>query len=176
MGVKNMAEEKFPIRIKKKNGFMLSVAILFILCGIAYGALLKNKGGILPMIIFVSVGVIYLLTLFVEYSRDIYLKENCIEFYTNKDLTEKIKYSDIAIIDIKKGEKPSDKKKDFFYITYDESRKKNKPKRKHYSFAISNYAVEDLKKIRDVICSKQLKIRVSQSMKDFGQNNVKSDK
>ncbi len=166
-----MTEEKFPIRIKKKNGFMLTVAILFIMCGMVYGVLLKGKGGILPMIIFVAIGIIYLLTIFVEYSRDIYLKENCIEFYTNKDLTEKIKYSEISMIDIKKGEKPSDKKKDFFYIAYDEVRKKNKKKGKHYSFGISNYAVEDLKKLRDVICSKQLNVKVSASMKNLGQNN-----
>lgn len=166
-----MAEEKFPIRIKKKNGFMLTVAILFILCGSLYGALLKDKGGILPMAIFVGIGIIYLLTVLVEYSRDIYLKDSCIEFYNNKDLTEKIKYSEIVMIDIKKGEKAADKKKDFFCITYDEARKKNKPKRKHYSFSISNYSVEDLKKMRDIICSKQITAKASASMKEFGRNS-----
>ncbi len=166
-----MAEEKFPICIKKKNGFMLSVAILFIICGIIYGVLLKGKGGILPMIIFVGIGIIYLLTLLVEYSRDIYLKDNCIEFYNNKDLVQKIKYSEISIIDIKKGDKPADKKKDFFCITYDEGRKKNKPKRKHYSFGVSNYAVEDLVKIREMINAKKSDVKISSAMREFGQNN-----
>lgn len=165
-----MAEEMFPVKIKKKNGFMLSVGILEIVCGLIWSL----QGGLksLPMWLFVVVGVITILSVLVEYSRDIYLKENAIEFYVNKDLAQKIKYSEIAIIDIKNGEKPADKKKQFLHITFDEVRKKKTAKRNHYSFCISNYDIKDIEKIRDVIASRNQAVRITDIVKELGKEKA----
>ena len=50
------------------------------------------------MWIFVFTGIITALSVLVEYSQDIFIKENKLEFYKNKDLIKAIKYSSIKSI------------------------------------------------------------------------------
>ena len=92
-----MESTKFPIVIKKRNGVMIGVSILEIVVGIIFGITQEGLKSILIWI-FVFAGIITALSVLVEYSQDIFLKENKMEFYKNKDLIKAIKYSSIKSI------------------------------------------------------------------------------
>ena len=112
-----MENTKFPIVIKKRNGVMIGVSILEIVMGIIFGFVGDGLKNIL-LWIFVFTGIVTALSVLVEYSRDIFMKENKLEFYNNKDLIKAIKYSSIKSINIDKGNEPKTKKKDFLTIYF----------------------------------------------------------
>ena len=70
-----MENTKFPIVIKKRNGVMIGVSILEIVMGIIFGIIGEGIKSIL-LWIFVFTGIITALSVLVEYSQDILLKEN----------------------------------------------------------------------------------------------------
>ncbi|MBE6071387.1 MAG: hypothetical protein E7208_05455 [Clostridium butyricum] len=159
-----MEETKDPIIIKKKNGFMISVGIAEIVFGLVWSLADGIKS--IPMWIFVVTGIITLLSVWVEYSRDIYLRENKIDFYKNKDLIESIKYSDINELSIKVGDQPKDKNKKFLNISFSNNGKK-KVTKKSYSVCVGDYGVTDLAKMRQTILSVNSKVKVSKEVKEI---------
>ncbi len=160
-----MENMQFPIVIKKRNGLMLGVAIIEIIIGIIFGITIGGVKSIL-LWIFIFVGVVTALSVLVEYSQDVFLKENKIEFYKNKDLVKEIKYSNVKSISISKGSEPKTKKKDFVAIEYSDGNKKNSAS---FSYLIDpmSYSAQDLITIRDTILSKNSSIKVSDEVNKF---------
>ena len=122
-----MEEKKYPIIIKKKNSLMVMAVIAEFVIALVYGITQGPTSVLFSCFLFVA--VVTALAVWVEYSRDIYLKENKIEFYQNKNLIQKIKYSSIESIDVDNGIEPKDRKKDFIVITYRETSNKKKNNR-----------------------------------------------
>ncbi len=165
-----MENTTFPIVIKKRNGAMLGVSIIEILMGVIFG--ITQDGLKSPLLwIFVFTGIITALSVWVEYSRDIYIKENKMEFYKNKDLIKAIKYSDIKSISIGKGNEIKTKKKDFVSISIGSNDNKNKKNNnsniEKYLINPSNYGAQDLIKIKDIIVSKNSYVKVSSEFNEF---------
>jgi hypothetical protein len=168
-----MESTKFPVVIKKRNGVMIGVSILEIVMGIFFGIV---GGGIKsPLLwIFVFTGIISALSVFVEYSQDILIKENKLEFYKNNDLIKEIKYINITSIDIDKGNEPKTKRKDFFTISIG-SNDKNSNRTKNskiekYLVNPSNYSAKDLITIKNIITSKNSSVKVNRVEEYFNIN------
>lgn len=165
-----MENTTFPITIKKKNGGMILASIIEVLIGVIFGI---TQGGLTnPLLwIFIFTGIITALSVWVEYSRDIMLKENKMEFYKNTDLIKTIKYSDIKTITIARGNEPKTKKKDFVTISIGKSENKNKKnndyKIEKYLVNPSSYGANDLIKIKDVIVSKNSNVNITSEFKEF---------
>lgn len=165
-----MENTTFPITIKKRNGGMIVVSITEILIGVIFGV---TQGGIInPLLwIFVFTGIITALSVWVEYSRDIMLKENKMEFYKNTDLIKTIKYSDIKTITIARGDEPKTKKKDFVAISIGKTENKNKKNNNYkiekYLVNPSNYGANDLLKMKDVILSRNSNVNITSEFKEF---------
>ena len=104
-----MEEKKYPIIIKKKNSLMVMAVIAEFVIALVYGITQGPTSVLFSCFLFVA--VVTALAVWVAYSRDIYLKENKIEFYQNKNLIQKIKYSSIESIDVDNGIEPKDRKK-----------------------------------------------------------------
>ncbi len=160
-----MENIKFPIVIKKRNAVMLGVSVLEIGVGVTFGI---TGGGIksIPLWVFVFTGIISALTVLVEYSLDISLNENRVEFYKNKDLIKAIKYGSINSIYISKGNETKTKKKDFFTIGFNSSDNK-KFKDEKYLINPMHYSSKDLDTIKNIIVSKNYSVKVSDDIKKF---------
>lgn len=158
-----MEETKYPIIIKKKNGFMISVGISEIIFGLIWSLADGIKS--IPMWIFVVTGIITLLSVWVEYSKDIYLREKKVDFYKNKNLIESINYSNINELSIKEGNQPKDKNKKFLNISFSSNNKKSS--KKNYSVCIGEYGVADMVKLRQAILSVNSKVKVSKEVKEI---------
>lgn len=164
-----MEEKKYPIIIKKKNSFMLMAVIAeFFIAGV-YGIIQGFTS--LLFLCFLFVAIVTLLAVWVEYSRDVYLRENKIEFYSNKDLIINIKYSSIVSLDVAHGEETKDKKKEFFTISYNETSsrksKNKKPKIKKYYLNPSWYNANDFRVIKSTIKSKNPNIKIDENLKKY---------
>lgn len=165
-----MENTTFPIVIKKRNGGMIGVSIIEIVMGVIFG--ITENGLKSPLLwIFVFTGIITALSVWVEYSRDIFLKENKMEFYKNKDLIKAIKYSDIKSISMGKGNEPKTKKKDFVSISIGSNDNKNKRNNnsniEKYLINPSSYGAQDLIKVKDIIISKNPFVKVSSEFNEF---------
>lgn len=165
-----MENTTFPIVIKKRNGGMLGVSIIEIVMGVIFG--ITENGLKSPLLwIFVFTGIITALSVWVEYSRDIFLKENKMEFYKNKDLIKAIKYNDIKSISMGKGNEPKTKKKDFVTISISSNDNKNKRNNnsnvEKYLINPSSYGAQDLIKIKDIIVYKNSFVKVSSEFNEF---------
>lgn len=114
-------------------------------------------------------GIVTALSVFVEYSQDILIKEDAIEFYRNNDLIKSIKYSNIKAILIGKGNEPKNKRKDFFIISfYKNDKKKNKNSAEDtYLINPMSYSAEDFKVIKNIIVSKNSSVKVSEDVSKF---------
>ena len=171
-----MESTKFPIVIKKRNGVMIGVSILEIVMGIMFGIIADGPKSVL-LWIFVITGIITALSVLVEYSQDILLKENNVEFYKNKDLIKSIKYSSINAIYIAKGNETKTKKKDFLTIGFNgndnksnKNSKNNKSKNsKGESYPINHsvYSSQDLNTLNNIILMKNSSIKVSDDVKNL---------
>ena len=165
-----MENTKFPIVIKKRNGVMIGVSILEIVMGIIFGFVGDGMKNIL-LWIFVFTGIVTALSVLVEYSRDIFMKENKLEFYNNKDLIKAIKYSSIKSINIDKGNEPKTKKKDFLTIYFgnnDSKDNRNKDSKvEKYLVNPSNYSAKDLITIKNIIVSQNSTVKVSGEVDKF---------
>jgi len=171
-----MESTKFPIVIKKRNGVMIGVSILEIVMGIMFGIIADGPKSIL-LWIFVITGIITALSVLVEYSQDIILKENNVEFYKNNDLIKSIKYSSINAIYIAKGNETKTKKKDFLTIGFNgndnksnKNSKNNKSKNsKGESYPINHsvYSSQDLNTLNNIILMKNSSIKVSDDVKNL---------
>jgi hypothetical protein len=165
-----MENTTFPITIKKRNGGMILASITEVLIGVVFGV---TQGGLTnPLLwIFVFTGIITALSVWVEYSKDIMLKENKMEFYKNTDLIKTIKYSDIKTITIARGNEPKTKKKDFVAISIGKTENKNKKNNDHkiekYLVNPSNYGANDLLKMKDVILSRNSNVNITSEFKEF---------
>ena len=157
-----MESIKFPIVIKKRNSTMIGVAIIEIIAGIIFGI---TGGGMKSVLlwIFLFTGIITALSVLGEYSKDILLKENKIEFYKNKDVIKTIKYSSIKSIFIDKGNEPKTKKKDFFTIGIGDK----SSKAESYLIDPMSYSVGDLAKIKDIIVMKNSSVKVNDDVDKF---------
>lgn len=163
-----MESTKFPIVLKKRNGVMIGISIIEIITGLILGlggAGIKSA----PLWIFVFAGIVTALSVLVEYSQDIYLKENKMEFYKNNDLIKTIKYSRINSIYIGKGNEPKTKKKDFFTISYNENdNKKNKNSKSDiYLINPMNYNSNDLTTMKKIILMKNSSVKVGEDLDKF---------
>lgn len=118
---------------------------------------------------FFFAGIVTALSVFVEYSQDILIKEDAIEFYRNNDLIKSIKYSNIKAILIGKGNEPKNKRKDFFIISfYKNDKKKNKNSAEDtYLINPMSYSAEDFKVIKNIIVSKNSSVKVSEDVSKF---------
>ncbi len=154
-----MEDKKFPITIKKRNGMMMIAAIVEFILGIVFGII----GGIGSALlwIFLFTGVVTALSVLVEYSQDILLKENKIEFYKFNDLIKSIKYSSIKSIYVSKGNDAKTKKKDFLAIGFNENDKK---KDNAYLINLMNYSATDLTKIKNAILLKNSSVKVAEEV------------
>ncbi len=163
-----MENAKFPIVLKKKNSVMIGVAIIEIVIGVIFGAL---QGGLksVPMWVLFFAGIVTALSVFVEYSQDILIKEDAIEFYRNNDLIKSIKYSNIKSIFIGKGNEPKNKRKDFFIIGfYKNDKKKNKNSAEEtYLINPMSYSAQDFSVIKNIIVSKNSSVKVSEEVSKF---------
>lgn len=161
-----MEQKNYPIIIKKKNSFMVLAVVAEFLVSFVYG-IIEGFTSVL-FLCFLFVAIVTLLAVWVEYSRDIYLKENKIEFYSNKDLLQKIKYSSIVSLDVEHSEEPKNKKKEFFTINYREtSSKKSRNKEskiKKYYLSSSWYTANDFKMIKDIIKSKNPEVKLNENL------------
>lgn len=165
-----MDNTTFPIVIKKRNGGMLGVSIIEIVMGVIFG--ITQDGLKSPLLwIFVFTGIITALSVWVEYSRDISLKENKIEFYKNNDLIKAIKYSDIKSISMGKGDDPKTKKKDYILISIgandNKSKKNNNSNVEKYPINPSSYGAQDLIKMKDIIVSKNSYVIIKSEFNEF---------
>lgn len=164
-----MEEKNYPIIIKKKNSMMIMAVIAEFFVSIVYGVIQGFTS--LLFLCFLFVAVITALAVWVEYSRDIYLKENKIEFYENKNLITKIKYSNIQSLSSERGEEEKNKKKEFFTISYIEtSSKKSRNKEtkiKKYYLSSSYYTANDFKTIRDVIKAKNPDAEINDNLSKY---------
>lgn len=161
-----MEKAQFPIIIKKRNGVMISIAIIEIIVGIIFGI---AGGGLksIPLWIFVFVGIVTALTVLVEYNQEIQLKENNLEFYKNNDLIKGIKYSNIKSIYIAKGNEPKTKKKDFFAIGYNNSNTKKDSKDEVYLIDLMSYSSQDLIAVKNIIQMKNSSVKLSDDLDKF---------
>ena len=160
-----MEELKYPITIKKKNSFMISVGIAEIVFGLVW--VIPEGIKSLAMWIFVVTGIITLLSVWVEYSRDIKIGENKVEFYKNKELTQSIKYSEISNLSLRKGEENKEKNKKFLTISFSATGKKKDSKSKKYDICTSEYSLNDLAKLRDTILKFNKSVKVSTEVKEI---------
>ena len=158
-----MESTEFPIVIKKRNGIMIAAAISEIIVGIIFGI---TQGGLSSIIlwVFVFVGIITGLQVFGEYSQDILLKENKIEFYKNKDLIKEIKYSNIKSIYVDRGKETKTKKKDFFTIGFCSNKSS---KVESYLINPMNYGGGDFAKLKDIIVMKNSAVKVNNEIDKF---------
>ena len=108
-----MEEKKYPIIIKKKNSFMVMAVVAEFLVALVYGITQGFASVLFAFFLFVA--IVTALALWVEYSGDVYLKENKIEFYQNKNLITTIKYSNIATLAVEEGNEDKNKKKRMCY-------------------------------------------------------------
>ena len=165
-----MESIKLPVVIKKRNGVMLGVSILEIVMGLVFGYVGDGFKSVL-LWIFVFTGIVTALSVLVEYSRDIFIKENKLEFYNNKDLIKAIKYSSIKSINIDKGNDPKTKKKDFLTICFgnnDSKANRNKDsKLEKYLVNPSNYSSQDLITMKNIIVSKNSAVKVNSQVNEF---------
>lgn len=164
-----MEENKYPIVIKKKNSLMIMAVMAEFLIAVLYGVI-QGPTSILFMC-FLFVAVITSLSVWVEYSRDIYLKENKIEFYENKNLIKRIKFSSIESLGVENGNEPKNQKKEFITISYRETSNKKKNNRnekidKHY-ISTSYYCANDFKIIRDVIKSRNPEVKFNDNLSKY---------
>lgn len=163
-----MESTEFPIVLKKRNGVMIGVSIIEIVTGLILGL---SVDGIIsaPLWIFVFAGIVTALSVWTEYSQDIYLKENKIEFYKNNDLIRSIKYSRIKSISIEKGNEAKTKKKDFVAISYNENDDKKNRNTKSDIYLINpmNYSSKDLTIIKRIILMKNSSIKVGENLDEF---------
>lgn len=159
---------EFPIVIKKKNSVMIVVSIIEILMGIIFAI---TSGGLKSVLlwIFIFVGVVTALTVLTEYSMDIILKENKIEFYKFNDLIKSIKYSSIKSIEISKGNEPKTQKKDFLGIRFNENDSKKSKDLKECVYLINfmHYSSQDFAQIRDVILKKNSSVIIGENLDKF---------
>ncbi|WP_294392401.1 hypothetical protein [uncultured Clostridium sp.] len=164
-----MEEKKYPIIIKKKNSLMVMAVIAEFVIALVYGITQGPTSLLFSCFLFVA--VVTALAVWVEYSRDIYLKENKIEFYQNKNLIQKIKYSSIESIDVDNGIEPKDRKKDFIVITYRETSNKKKNNRNEkidkYYLSTSYYCSNDFKMIRDAIKSRNPEVKLNENLSKY---------
>lgn len=160
-----MDELKYPITIKKKNWFMISVGIAEILLGLVW--IIPEGIKSLAMWIFIVTGIITLLSVWIEYSRDICIEENKVEFYKNKELTKSIKYSEISELSIIAGSESKEKNKKFFTISFSSTGKKKEAKTKKQRISTSEYALVDLAKLRDSILKCNKNVKVSKEVKEM---------
>ena len=160
-----MEELKYPIIIKKKNWFMLSVGIAEIVFGLIW--IIPEGIKSLAMWIFIVTGIITLLSVWVEYSRDIKIGENKVEFYKNKEIIQSINYSEISALSIKKGEDNKEKNKKFLTISFSSTGKKKDSKSKKYNICIGEYSATDLAKLRDAIVRFNKNIKVEKEVKEM---------
>jgi len=171
-----MENTKFPIVIKKRNGAMIGVSILEIVMGVIFGFVGDGLKNIL-LWIFVFTGIVTALSVLVEYSRDIFMKENKLEFYNNKDLIKAIKYSSIKSINIDKGNEPKTKKKDFLTIYFGNNDSKgnrnNDSKVEKYFVNPSNYGSQDLITMKNIIVAKNSAVKVNNQVNEFFKLNEK---
>jgi len=167
-----MEKTEFPIVIKKRNGVMIGVSILEIVMGIIFGGVGDGLKSIL-LWIFVFTGVVTALSVLVEYSQDIFIKENKLEFYNNKDLIKTIKYSSIKSLDIAKGSESKTKKKDFLtiYIGSNDSKSNKASKVEKYLVNHSNYSSQDLLIMKNIIVSKNSAVKVDSQVDEFFKSN-----
>jgi hypothetical protein len=156
---------QFPIVVKKRNGFMIGVSITEIIIGIIWGITTDGLKSIV-LWVFIFVGIVTALSVLVEYSQDVFLKENKMEFYKNKDLIKEIKYSNIKSIYISKGNEQKTKKKDFVAIEYNENNKKNSASC-NYLIDPMSYTSKDLIIIKDTILKKNSAVKVSEELVKF---------
>ena len=158
-----MESTEFPIVIKKRNGIMIAAAISEIIVGIIFGI---TQGGLSNIFLWVMVfvGIITGLQVFVEYSQDILLKENKIEFYKNKDLIKEIKYSNIKSIYVDRGKETKNKKKDFFTIDFCGNKSS---KVESYLINPMNYGGGDFAKLKDIIVMKNSSVKVNNDIDKF---------
>lgn len=163
-----MESTNFPIIIKKRNGVMLGVSILEIILGIIFAATGDGIKSIL-LWIFVFAGVVTALSVLVEYSQDIILKENKMEFYKLNDLIETIKYSSINSIYVSKGNEPKNKRKDFLAISFSENDKKKSKnlKKDVYLINFMHYSSKDLAKIRDMVMKKNPSVKIEEGVEKY---------
>jgi hypothetical protein len=165
-----MESTKFPIVIKKRNGIMIGVSILEIVMGMIFGYVGDGLKNIL-LWIFIFTGIVTALSVLVEYSRDIFIKENKLEFYNNKDLIKAIKYSSIRSINIDKGNDSKTKKKDFFTICFgsndNKNNRNNNSKVEKYLVNPSNYSSKDLITMKNIIVSKNSAVKVNSEVDEF---------
>lgn len=162
-----MENKKFPIVIKKRNGFMIGIAIIEIIIGITFG-ITEGQMKSIPMWIFLFVGITSALTVWGEYSQDIILKENNLEFYKNNDLIKNIKYSNIKSISIDKGKDSKTQKKDFLAINYsNNNNEKKNQKYDSYLINLMNYSSEDLIAIRNTVLMKNSSVEVNDNVSKF---------
>lgn len=162
-----MENKKIPIVIKKRNGFMIGIAIIEIIIGITFG-ITEGQMKSIPMWIFLFVGIISALTVWGEYSQDIILKENNLEFYKNNDLIKSIKYTNIKSISIDKGKDSKTQKKDFLAINYsNNNNEKKNQKYDSYLINLMNYSSEDLITIRNTVLMKNPFVEVNDNVSKF---------
>jgi hypothetical protein len=164
-GEKLMENIKFPVVIKKRNGFMIGIAAIEIIIGIVFG-IIEGEIKSIPMWIFIFVGIVSALTVWGEYSQDIILKENNLEFYKNNDLIKNIKYNNIKSISINKGNDSKTQKKDFLAINYNNNSNKNE-KYDTYLINLMNYSSQDFITIKSTILIKNSSVEVNDSVSKF---------
>lgn len=164
-----MEENKYPIIIKKKNSLMVMAVVAEFLIALVY-AVVQGPTSVL-FACFLFIAVVTALAVWVEYSRDIYLKENKIEFYQNKNLIKSIKYSSIESLDVENGDQSNNKKKEFVTITYRETSKKKKNNRNEkvdkYYISPSHYCANDFKMIRDVVKSRNPQVKLNENLSKY---------
>lgn len=164
-----MEEKKYPIIIKKKNSFMVMAVVAEFLVALVYGITQGFASVLFAFFLFVA--IVTALALWVEYSRDVYLKENKIEFCQNKNLITTIKYSNIATLAVEEGNEDKNKKKEYVTISYREtSNKKNADKNakiKKYYISPSYYCANDFKMIKEVIKSKNPEVKFNENLSKY---------
>ena len=152
------------ICIKKRNGFMITAGILEIIFGLIWS--IQDGIKSVPMWIFVITGIITLLSVWVEYSEDIVLSDNKIQFYKRTDLLKSVKYSEISSMDFINGTEIKDRKKKFLSISLSGNNKRRKDN--NVLISTSNYSAGDVLKIRDIILEKNKVVKMSKEVKNFG--------
>lgn len=169
IGEREMEEIKYPVIIKKKNSFMVMAVVAEFLIAVVYG-ITQGPTNIL-FACFLFVAIVTALAVWVEYSRDIYLKENKIEFYSNKNLVKKIKYSSIESLEVENGAEEKNKKKEFVTITYRETSNKksgNKAaKTDKYYINTSYYCANDFKMIKDIVKTRNPQVKFNDNLKKY---------
>lgn len=160
-----MEDTKFPIIIKKRNGLMLIIAIIEITIGIIFGITGEGVKNVM-LWIFVFIGIITAMSILAEYSQDVILKEDKIEFYKNSDLIKGIKYSNISSIFMSKGQDIKTKKKDFVAIGYSESNKKGSISLSYFINPMS-YSGQDLNLMKSIISNRNPSVKVHEEVEKF---------